>query len=416
MSLLSSLRSEPESSQEGPLRILDVDDDEADAVFDALSSKTTRTILAELHRSPSTPTELADQTDTSIQNAMYHLEKLEETELARVVDTQYSSRGKEMQIYAPSENAAVVFIGTDDRKDGLFSMFKRFLRAIGIIALIGVVLQATTSVLEAVQQIPEEQVASSPNSLVAFAGAITTLVVSYVSNDDSQPPNSRGTSPVLDPMTRKTLLTTIVLLTGVCATPVALAYSPAVSGEYYTSTTPAETTGSEANAGVPDVSDETVHVVVKGGNPDVREALSDQLVTKFNERGATVEQHETIRSVSGSLFVVQLTDNHVEAGGLTPSANFTTYFTYVEYGNATVARTVLSHEQTSDIGPPLFQKNLPGRIAVGSFVFERGSPDLTSALNTIKRGGGDPAVFTSEVGAAAANSSVDQAFDKRLWT
>jgi len=60
-------------------------------------------MLAELHRTPRTPAELAEQTDTTVQNAMYHLEKLEDVKLARVTETRYSSRGKEMRVYAPSE-------------------------------------------------------------------------------------------------------------------------------------------------------------------------------------------------------------------------------------------------------------------------------------------------------------------------
>lgn len=411
MSLLPSSRSESDSTQDGSLRILDVDDDEADAVFDALSSKTTRTILAELHRTPRTPAELAEQTDTTVQNAMYHLEKLEDVNLARVTETRYSSRGKEMRVYAPSEHPAVVFIGTDDRKSSLVAKLKQFLGAVGVLGL----LAFATNLLKTVEQSVGNHVVSPRTTLVAAATTFITLVISSSSADDSP---SSDTIPKINPMKRKTLLMTAVLLAGICAMPVAVAYSPAVSGEYITSTAPASTTGSPANAGVPDVANETVTVVVTGGDPVVREAVSQQLERTFQNRGATVEQADRIQNVSSSLFAVQLAESRIDAGRLTltPSANLTAYFTYVESGNATVAESVLAHERVLDRGPPIFQTELDGRAAVGSFSFERGGSELIDTLNTIKRGGVNPEAFKQDVGATVANTSTSSAFHDRLWT
>lgn len=411
MSLLPSSRSESDSTQDGALRILDVDDDEADAVFDALSSKTTRTMLAELHRTPRTPTELAERTDTTVQNAMYHLEKLEDVNLARVTETRYSSRGKEMRVYAPSEHPAVVFIGTDDRKSSLIAKFKQFLGAVGVLGLLAL----AVNLLETAEQFFGNHVVSPRTTLLAAATAFMTLVVSSGSADDS---SSSNTVPDINPMQRKTLLMTVVLLTGICAMPVAVAYSPAVSGEYLTSTAPASTTGSAANAGVPSVANETVTVVVTGGDSDVRAAVSQQLERSLQSRGATVEQADRIRNVSGGLFAVQLAEHRIDDGRftLTPSANLTAYFTYVESGNATVAKSVLAHERILDTGPPIFRTELDGRAAVGSFSFERGNSGVTGLLNTIKRGGVNPEAFKQEAGATIANTSVRNAFAERLWT
>ena len=410
MSLLPSSGSDSESTQDGSFRVLDIDDDEADAVFDALSSRTTRTMLAELHRTPSTPAELADQTDTSVQNAMYHLDKLEDVGLARVVDTRYSSRGKEMRVYAPSEHPAVVFIGTDERKSGLVAKLKQLLGALGLLGLLGVVMEA----LDAVEQSLGSYEPSPGTTLVAAASVFTALAVSAGPSSDGS--LGSRTERLSTPMTRKTLLLTVVLLAGVCTTPVAIAYSPAVSGEYRTSTAPASTTGSAANAGVPNVSDETVTVVVTGGNADVRAGVADQLSATLRARDATVERADRIRNVSGSLFAVRLADSRIDTGPLTPSANLTAYFTYVESGNATAANSVLAHERSSDRGPPLFQTELDGRIAVGSFSFERGTYEVSVALNTIKRGGVAADAFERDVGATVANESLRSAFDDRLWT
>ena len=58
-------------------RVISVDSDDADDVLSALSAATARNLLAALHEEPAPPGELADRVDTSLQNAQYHLEKLE---------------------------------------------------------------------------------------------------------------------------------------------------------------------------------------------------------------------------------------------------------------------------------------------------------------------------------------------------
>jgi len=414
MSLLPSTRSESESTQDGSFRVLDIDDAEADAVFDALSSQTTRRVLAVLHRTPSTPSELADQTDTSVQNAMYHLDKLEDVGLVRVAETQYSSRGKEMRVYAPSEHPAVVFLGTDDRQSGLVARLTQLLGAVGLIGLLG----AGKTLFDAIEQSVGGHTLTPQATLLAVVGLVTALVVSNDSDADPSAETASRTDRTYNPMQRKTLLTTVVLLAGVCTMPVAIAHSPAVSGHYTTSTAPASTDGSPANAGVPAVADETVTVVVTGGDADVRAGVTRQLTAALRDRGATVERADELSDVSGSLFAVQLADGHIDTGPvtLTPSANLTAYFTYVESGNATVAESVLTHERTAGGGPPIFRTDLDGRAAVGSFAFERGTYELVDALATIKRGGSDAEQFERDVGAAIANESVDTAFSERLWT
>lgn len=80
-------------------------------VFTTLRSETARTILTELYNEPSTVSEVADRTETSIQNAQYHVEKLHDTGLVEIVDTGYSSKGKKMNIYAPTGAPLTVVIG-----------------------------------------------------------------------------------------------------------------------------------------------------------------------------------------------------------------------------------------------------------------------------------------------------------------
>ncbi|MFT4949277.1 MAG: DNA-binding transcriptional ArsR family regulator [Natronomonas sp.] len=68
-------------------RLVDMDDERADEVFGALASGTTRQVLSALHGEPQTASDLAEVTDTSVQNTQYHLEKLRNVDLVEPVDT-----------------------------------------------------------------------------------------------------------------------------------------------------------------------------------------------------------------------------------------------------------------------------------------------------------------------------------------
>ena len=99
---------EPVSPPDRSDRECAIDDEDAEAVLDALSSDRTREIFRTLCSSPMTTAEVAEAAETSIQNATYHLEKLERTGLIDVVETWYSSRGKEMAVYAATPRRIVV--------------------------------------------------------------------------------------------------------------------------------------------------------------------------------------------------------------------------------------------------------------------------------------------------------------------
>lgn len=123
-------------------RLVDLDGDTADEVFEALSSGTTREIFLSLHRNPQTASDLAEATDTSVQNAQYHLGKLSDAELVEVVDTWYSERGTEMKVYAPRDDSLVLFAGRDkqrtlrnllDRVVGIFTL----LLPVSVLAALG---------------------------------------------------------------------------------------------------------------------------------------------------------------------------------------------------------------------------------------------------------------------------------------
>jgi len=104
MSSILPIRSEPSTGDDEP-RVVDLEGEDADAVFSALSSGTARQIVSSVHDDPKTQSEIADAIDTSVQNVRYHLDKLEDAGLVEVVDTWYSSRGNEMDVYAAADGA-----------------------------------------------------------------------------------------------------------------------------------------------------------------------------------------------------------------------------------------------------------------------------------------------------------------------
>lgn len=82
--------------------VIDLTDENSTAVFEALGSETARSILETLDDQPATASDLADEVETSLQNVQYHLDNLHDASLVAEVGTWYSSRGKEMSVYALS--------------------------------------------------------------------------------------------------------------------------------------------------------------------------------------------------------------------------------------------------------------------------------------------------------------------------
>ncbi len=127
MSLLPS-RPDVSPSPETP-RVLEVDDEDADAAFDALASETARRVLSALYEEPRTPSAVQEAVGTSLQNVHYHLDNLETAGLIEPAGTGYSETGTEVTVYAPSSEAVVLFAGDSDdasrlrdRLAGLFGL------------------------------------------------------------------------------------------------------------------------------------------------------------------------------------------------------------------------------------------------------------------------------------------------------
>ncbi|MEF8780340.1 MAG: winged helix-turn-helix domain-containing protein [Haloferacaceae archaeon] len=93
--------------------------DQADEVLNVLSSETARRILVTLYESPGPASEVAESTENSIQNVAYHLDRLEEAGLVEETGTWYSSKGKEMNVYAPTSAPLVVFAGDPTQEEAM---------------------------------------------------------------------------------------------------------------------------------------------------------------------------------------------------------------------------------------------------------------------------------------------------------
>ncbi len=134
--LPSSLDSRTDAAErDAEPRVVGLDDDETGAVLSALSSDTARDLLAALHDEPVTASAVADDVDTSLQNAQYHLNRMRDAGLVEVVDTVYSEKGREMKLYAPADEPLVVFAGSDSGRRSLRERLRGIVAAVG--ALLG---------------------------------------------------------------------------------------------------------------------------------------------------------------------------------------------------------------------------------------------------------------------------------------
>ncbi|MWV65037.1 helix-turn-helix domain-containing protein [Halorubrum sp. JWXQ-INN 858] len=120
-------------------RIVGVDDDEADELIAALGSETARSLLSALHDEPATTSELAAEVDTSLQNVQYHLGRLSDADLVDVVDTAYSEKGREMDVYAPADDPLVLYASPQRDSGGLKAALKRLLGGYGLLAVLTLV-------------------------------------------------------------------------------------------------------------------------------------------------------------------------------------------------------------------------------------------------------------------------------------
>jgi DNA-binding transcriptional ArsR family regulator len=140
---MSLLPSEPDTADADDTdpRVVGVESDDADELLSALSSETARDLLGALHDDPAPPAKLADRVDTSLQNVQYHLEKLENAGAVTVIDTAYSEKGREMDVYAPADQPLVIFAGDQNESTSIRTALTRLLGGFGVLALASVAIE-----------------------------------------------------------------------------------------------------------------------------------------------------------------------------------------------------------------------------------------------------------------------------------
>lgn len=122
-------------SRNGDPHLLCIDDEQTSEVIETLSSEASQEIFTLLNDEPMAAQDIADTLDMSVQRVSYHLGNLQEAGLITVLDTCYSEKGLEMDVYGPPETPLLVFLGPSDDRPGKIASFKRFARTVGPVAV-----------------------------------------------------------------------------------------------------------------------------------------------------------------------------------------------------------------------------------------------------------------------------------------
>ncbi|WP_226928625.1 helix-turn-helix domain-containing protein [Halomicrobium sp. ZPS1] len=119
--------------------IAGIEDEDADQLFDALSSEMSRAVLAACYDDGRTRSELADDLETSIQNISYHVDKLESAGLLEPVETRYGANGSEVLVYEPSKQAVVIAAGETTFVDRLSEAIDTLFAPVALAGLLAIV-------------------------------------------------------------------------------------------------------------------------------------------------------------------------------------------------------------------------------------------------------------------------------------
>ena len=184
-------RPDPPSEEDKEPRVVGLDSDEVSDLLSAISSETARTMLSALHDEPATPSELADRVDTSIQNAQYHLGKLEDADLIEPGGTAYSEKGREMTVYTPADRALVVVAGGEDDTSGLQSVLAQLLGGLGVVALGSVVVERLTRTGAG----PDVSLAETGGDAGAAGGAANATAATATAEPTAEPTATAAETP-----------------------------------------------------------------------------------------------------------------------------------------------------------------------------------------------------------------------------
>lgn len=165
-------RSRP-SNEDAPLSLVEMDDETAVDILAVLGSETTYLVYKQLHEEPQLPRELAEQTNSSIQNVHYHLDKLEEADLIEPVETWYSDNGVEMKLYAPVHNPLVISFGSSANREQIRTTLSRVFGLIGCVSVLSLVGQVLNEWRRIKENSTPDNVAGSGSKRISEPDALS---------------------------------------------------------------------------------------------------------------------------------------------------------------------------------------------------------------------------------------------------
>lgn len=164
MSSLLPLKPAPGTASDRELepRLVGFEDESAEQILSAIASTTARRILNHIYTEPTTASAIATEIESSVQNVSYHLDRLQDADLVEVIETWYSEQGREMDVYAPTNSALVLFVGAERDSPSLTTALRRVFGALGIIGTVSVITHTrwtvpTTSPSPRVAELPAQQ-------------------------------------------------------------------------------------------------------------------------------------------------------------------------------------------------------------------------------------------------------------------
>lgn len=147
----------PFSRRDPDPTVINLDEDGVEEILDALGSETARQYLLALYEEPRTMSELAEVSDTSVQNVDYHLQKFEGAGLVEPIDTVDAEQGGAVTVWAPRHDPIVVTAGSEQRINRLRDLLKRVVGTVGILALVSLLVEGVARLLRPRGLEPEGQ-------------------------------------------------------------------------------------------------------------------------------------------------------------------------------------------------------------------------------------------------------------------
>lgn len=144
-------------------RVIALDDDDADELFEVLSSERHRTVLRSLQADPATTDELAARLDVPAESVQVAVDRLEAAGLVESTDATDPAVGETATVYAPTDESVVRY------GDGPIPERRVHVRRL---LVAGVVLAAASVALHVLAGSTGQGV---PPSLLFFAGGVLVL-------------------------------------------------------------------------------------------------------------------------------------------------------------------------------------------------------------------------------------------------